>query len=186
MVDVLGSPTLGNKFAARVAGNLMLTSAAACAAGIYSASVVFGMDIVTKSEQPSQNSPVMQSSQSTEQQSSVFGDWGGLRSWLSSRGIDLGASYLSESAWNVAGGRALGGTYAGQENVSLDINWEKIASIKAFRRISTLSAVRAAATSAVGYPFRKWLRHRGAFISVSQFREPETVLRQFWEARLPP
>jgi hypothetical protein len=77
MVDVLGSPTLGNKFASRVAGNLMLTSAAACAAGICSASVVFGMDIVTKaSEQASQNSPVMQSSQSTEQQSSVFGDWG--------------------------------------------------------------------------------------------------------------
>src|SRR6202044_2035214 len=78
------------------------------------------------------NSPSLQSFPGTGQQSYVFGDWGGLRSWLSNHGIDLDLSYLSESAWNVAGGRALGGTYAGQENVRLDLNWEKIASVNGF------------------------------------------------------
>jgi hypothetical protein len=93
------------------------------------------MDLVTKApkqEEISQNSPSLQSFPGTGQQSFVFGDWGGLRSWLSDRGIDLGLSYLSEPAWNVAGGMAPGGTYAGQENLRLDLNWEKIASINGF------------------------------------------------------
>ena len=93
------------------------------------------MDLVTKApqeEQILQNSPGVQSLPKTGQQSFVFGDWGGLRSWLSNHGIDLGLSYLSEPAWNVAGGLARGGTYAGQENLSLDLNWEKIASINGF------------------------------------------------------
>src|SRR5271154_1712104 len=57
-------------------------------------------------EQVSQNSAGLQSSPGTGQQSSVFGDWDGSRSWLSNQGIDLGVSYLSEPAWNVAGGKA--------------------------------------------------------------------------------
>jgi porin len=129
-VDLIGFLTLGNIFTAHTARNLALASAVTCAAGVWSASSVFATDLVTKiPEQVSQNSPGSQSSPGTVQQSSVFGDWGGLRSWLSNQGIDLGVSYLSESAWNVAGGRAPGGTYAGQENVSLDLNWEKIANI---------------------------------------------------------
>ena len=93
------------------------------------------MDLITKApqqEQISQDSPSLQASPGTGQQSFVFGDWGGLRSWLSNHGIDLGLSYLSEPAWDVAGGMARGGTYAGQENLSLDLNWEKIASINGF------------------------------------------------------
>jgi porin len=62
----------------------------------------------------------------------VFGDWGGLRSGLSNQGVDLGLSYLSEPAWNIAGGKAPGGTYAGQQNFSVDLNWQKIASIDGF------------------------------------------------------
>jgi carbohydrate-selective porin OprB len=53
---------------------------------------------------------------STEGPSHLFGDWRGLRSWLNNQGVDLDLSYLSESAWDVAGGKARGGTYAGQEN----------------------------------------------------------------------
>jgi carbohydrate-selective porin OprB len=49
--------------------------------------------------------------------------------WLNDRGIDLGFGYLSESAWNIAGGKARGGTYAGQENLSLDVDWEKLAKV---------------------------------------------------------
>lgn len=73
------------------------------------------MDLVTKAPQHediSQNSPSLQSFPGTGQRSFVFGDWGGLRSWLSNHGIDLDLSYLSEPAWNVAGGMAPGGTYA--------------------------------------------------------------------------
>jgi len=148
-VDLIGFLTLGNIFTANTARNLALASAVTCAAGIWSASSVFAMDLVTKiPEQVSQNSPGSQSSPGTVQQSSVLATGAVLRSWLSNQGVDLGVSYLSESAWNVAGGRALGGTYAGQENVSLDLNWEKIANIMVSPRISTSSAVRAAATSA--------------------------------------
>ena len=110
-------------------------AAAACLVSIWSASSVFAMDLVTKApqqEEISQNSSSLQSFSGTGQQSYVFGDWGGLRSWLSNQGIDLGLSYLSEPAWDVAGGMARGGTYAGQENLSLDLNWEKIANIKGF------------------------------------------------------
>jgi porin len=55
-----------------------------------------------------------------------------LRSWLNDRGIDLGFGYLSESAWDIAGGKARGGTYAGQENLSLDVDWEKLAKVNGF------------------------------------------------------
>lgn len=133
MVDLVDLHTLGNIFSAPVARNLVLASAAACAAGLCSASGVFAMDLVTKNpDQVSQGSPDLQSSSGAGQQSNVFGDWGGVRGWLSNQGIDLGVSYLSESAWNVAGGMARGGTYAGQENVSLDLDWEKIASVDGF------------------------------------------------------
>src|SRR5271166_2097806 len=82
-------------------------AAAACVVSICSASSVFAMDLVTKAPhlvEISQNSPSLQSFPGTGQQSFVFGDWGGLRSWLSNQGIDLGLSYLSEPAWDVAGG----------------------------------------------------------------------------------
>jgi porin len=106
-----------------------------CAVSVCSASNGFAMDLITKvsqQEQISQNSPSLQAFPSTGQQSFVFGDWDGLRSWLRNHGIDLGLSYLSESASDVAGGMARGGTYAGQENLSLDLDWEKIASINGF------------------------------------------------------
>jgi porin len=97
------------------------------------ASSVFATDLTTpQQEQISQNPPSLESFPGTGQQSFVFGDWGGLRSSLNNQGIDLGLSYLSEPAWNIAGGKAPGGTYAGQQNLSLDLNWEKIAGIEGF------------------------------------------------------
>ena len=86
----------------------------------------------TQHEQVSQNSPSLQPFAGAGQQSFIFGDWGGLRSSLSNQGIDLGLGYLSEPAWNVAGGMAPGGTYAGQEHLSLDLNWARIASVEGF------------------------------------------------------
>ena len=105
------------------------------AVAVWPASSVFAVDLMTKAsqqEQVSQDSPNLQSLPGLGQQSFVFGDWGGLRSWLNNKGIDLGLSYLSEPAWNLAGGIAPGGTYAGQENLTLDLNWEKLASISGF------------------------------------------------------
>jgi carbohydrate-selective porin OprB len=108
------------------------------AVAIWPASSVFAVDLMTKAsqqEQVSQDSPNLQSLPGLGQQSFVFGDWGGLRSWLNNKGIDLGLSYLSEPAWNLAGGIAPGGTYAGQENLSLDLNWQKLANINGFSTI---------------------------------------------------
>jgi porin len=99
-----------------------------------SLSSAFATDLTTATPQQeptstSRNSPGLESFPGTGEPSFVFGDWGGVRSSLSHQGIDLGLSYLSEPAWNIAGGRALGGTYAGQQNLSVDLDWEKIASI---------------------------------------------------------
>ena len=88
MVDLVDFRTLGNVFTAHIARNLVLASAAVCAAGMCSASGLFAMDLVTKiPEQVSQNSFGPQSSPGTGQQSFVFGDWAGSRSWLSNRGM---------------------------------------------------------------------------------------------------
>ena len=109
--------------------------AAACILAISSASTGSAMDLVTKTsvqELIPQSSSSLQSSQAPDQQSFVFGDWGGLRSWLNDRGIGLGFGYLSESAWDIAGGKARGGTYAGQENLSLDLDWERLAKLNGF------------------------------------------------------
>jgi carbohydrate-selective porin OprB len=125
-------------------------AAVCCAVGVCSASSGFAMDLITKDpqqEEVSQNSPDPQFFPGTSQQSFVFGDWGGLRSWLSNRGVDLGLSYLSESAWDVAGGMARGGTYAGQEKLSLDLDWGKIASINGFS--THIDVVRRAGSSNV-------------------------------------
>jgi hypothetical protein len=99
-------------------------AAAVCIVSVCSASSVFAMDLTLPRRRRNRNrshknSPNLQSFPGTGQPSFVFGDWGGLRSWLNDYGIDLDLSYLSEPAWNVAGGKAPGGTYAGQENLSL-------------------------------------------------------------------
>ena len=44
----------------------------------------------------------------------LFGDWGGLRSELASRGVDLELSYVNESATNVRGGISRESSYADQ------------------------------------------------------------------------
>jgi porin len=47
-------------------------------------------------------------------------------------GFGLGFGYRSESAWDIAGGKVCGGTYAGQENLSFDLDWEKLAKVNGF------------------------------------------------------
>jgi len=102
---------------------------------VCSASTAFAADLPPMTEQfePGSQSPVgAKSSPDPQSQSHIFDDWNDRRKWLSNHGINLDLSYLSESAWDVAGGMARGGTYAGQENVRLDIDWGKIASLNGF------------------------------------------------------
>jgi porin len=117
------------------AATMRKVGAVALVASACSTSAAFAIDLVTRAsqEQSSGTSASLQSWQSAEElQSYIFGDWGGLRTWLSNHGIDLFLSYRSESAWDVAGGMARGGTYAGGENLRLDVDWEKIANLNGF------------------------------------------------------
>jgi len=62
----------------------------------------------------------------------LFGDWGGARTWLQDRGIDLRMNYLTESAGNVTGGKAKGFDYSGQVALEIDLDFAKIANLPGF------------------------------------------------------
>ena len=82
-----------------------------------------------KQKHKSNKSSKQNSSGGSSKKGHIFGDWGGLRPWLSNHGITLDLSYLSEFAWDVSGGRARGGTYAGQEELKAKFDWDKIANL---------------------------------------------------------
>ncbi len=62
----------------------------------------------------------------------LFGDWGGLRSDLHSRGVDLSVDYTGQVAADVAGGRKTGVDYAQQIQLKADVDWSVLAGIKGF------------------------------------------------------
>ena len=62
----------------------------------------------------------------------LFGDWNGLRSYLNKLGIDFNLDYTTESAGNVTGGLRKGVDYADQIGFQLDIDWDKLAGITGF------------------------------------------------------
>ncbi|MGI4877089.1 MAG: carbohydrate porin [Janthinobacterium lividum] len=57
----------------------------------------------------------------------LFGDWGGARTRLTDAGIDLKASYLSETAGVVSGGQRRGTDYADQVKLQVDIDLAALA-----------------------------------------------------------
>lgn len=59
----------------------------------------------------------------------LFGDWGGVRSDLAGRGINLKLDALTEFAANVSGGTQRSATFANQIGLGVDINWERLAGI---------------------------------------------------------
>jgi porin len=59
----------------------------------------------------------------------LFGDWGGLRPALENMGIYLNFDALTEFAGNVSGGTKQGATFAGQEALGLDIDWQRLAGV---------------------------------------------------------
>jgi porin len=62
----------------------------------------------------------------------LFGDWGGLRTKLEDMGIYLSLDALTEFAGNVSGGTKQGSTFAGQEALELDIDWQRLAGVSGF------------------------------------------------------
>jgi porin len=56
----------------------------------------------------------------------LTGDWGGLRTSLSDAGVDVGIAYVSESAWNPAGGVAERVRETGQLTIGTKIDAERL------------------------------------------------------------
>jgi porin len=59
----------------------------------------------------------------------LFGDWGGIRTYLDKLGIDVIVDLTSETAGNVSGGLQKGATSPGQIGYEADIDWQKLAGI---------------------------------------------------------
>ena len=68
----------------------------------------------------------------------LLGDWGGIRTSLSDKGIDLKASYLSETAGVVSGGQRHGTDYADQVKLQADVDLETLAGWKGWSAHGTL------------------------------------------------
>ncbi|PPQ27440.1 carbohydrate porin [Rhodopila globiformis] len=62
----------------------------------------------------------------------LFGDWGGLRTYLGQYGIDVLLDNTNEFAGNVAGGLKQSATNAGQVGLQVDIDWDKLAGLQGF------------------------------------------------------
>ncbi len=80
------------------------------------------------SGQPSENAPA----QTPSIQSSLgkYGDPGGIRAFLDSKGIDYSFTYIGEVLGNATGGIKRGATYEGEINGALDIDLGKLAGLK--------------------------------------------------------
>jgi porin len=62
----------------------------------------------------------------------LFGDWGGVRTYLGDLGIDFNLDYTTETAGNVSGGLRQGIDFAQQIGMQLDLDWQKLAGIQGF------------------------------------------------------
>jgi porin len=81
---------------------------------------------------PNGTPPTVSFGQSLEdwmQQSTMTGDWGGLRTKLSQYGFNFRASYIGEWANNFAGGKRIGGDYAQQFAFGTDVDMGKVAGL---------------------------------------------------------
>ena len=60
----------------------------------------------------------------------AYGDPGGLRAYLDSKGIDYAFTYIGETLGNGSGGAKRGATYEGRLDATLDIDLDKLAGLK--------------------------------------------------------
>lgn len=59
-------------------------------------------------------------------QSTMTGDWGGWRTWLTDKGINIGGHYLEDSAGNPMGGKTKAVRYADEFGINIDFNLKKL------------------------------------------------------------
>ncbi len=81
---------------------------------------------------PNMTPPTVSLGQSLENwltQSTMTGDWGGLRARLSQDGFNFRASYIGEYAYNFSGGKRIGGDYAQQLAIGMDVDMGKVADL---------------------------------------------------------
>lgn len=62
----------------------------------------------------------------------LFGDWGGVRTDLGDKGVDLSLDYVGQLAGTIAGGKRIGADYAQQLQFKADIDWSKLAGVSGF------------------------------------------------------
>lgn len=64
------------------------------------------------------------------EQDYLTGDWGGTRTKLADKGVSLGATYIAETFGNVSGGVNRAEVYSGRLQLSLALDFEKLAGLK--------------------------------------------------------
>jgi porin len=81
-------------------------------------------------------------------QSTMTGDWGGLRTRLSLAGFNFRGSYIGEYAYSFSGGKRIGGDYAQQFAVGMDVDMGKVAGLTGGTFHVSLSAREGRSTTA--------------------------------------
>lgn len=100
-------------------------------AGVASASLL-AFALAAGPANAAQSSDSNSSTDASPYANTLFGDWGGFRTSAHDAGVDIGLSYLSEPMYAFSGGKDHGGTYAGQENLTLDLDGGKMAGLTGF------------------------------------------------------
>ena len=81
-------------------------------------------------------------------QSTMTGDWGGVRTSLSEAGFDFKAAYVGEYAYAFSGGKRIGGDYAQQLRFGMDMDLAKVVGLRGARFDVTFNAREGRSTSA--------------------------------------
>jgi len=76
---------------------------------------------------------------SAEVPQGLFGDWGGLRSYLADRGVNLEASYINEFAANTQGGMSRKATYADQFYFGGSFDLERLVALQGSKIVFSLT-----------------------------------------------
>jgi porin len=76
---------------------------------------------------------------SAEVPEGLFGDWGGLRSELADRGVDLELSYINESAANIRGGTSHQSAYADQIYLGGSLDLQRLIGVSGARVVFSLT-----------------------------------------------
>lgn len=95
--------------------------------------LILGLCIAAARAADAQISPsvkALAASPSPQKAKHLLGDWSGARKRLESLGIAIELKYLSETAWNIAGGKRIGADYAGEEEATFGVDLGKLAGLQ--------------------------------------------------------